>query len=334
MKHKLIAPALIVLAATAIAACGSGTAPSGGASAAATIPAGTTLNVGDVGNTLRPIFTFKSSAPTGYKLSWSNFDDGSALIQALQGGSLDIGVTADTGLISAVANGGLDLKAVAEGAMPATLLKLIAQKGSGITTIADLRGKSVAVTEGSGAYAFLARALAKAGLSLSDVKLVNLTPPEATAAFDSGKVDAWASWEPYSSQAIVTRGARILTTGEGLWNLQYFMVATPQTLANPAKAAAIAAWITQYTRSASTLSGNLAAWTEVYEKAQGLTPQVAKLAAPEQVLQFAPITAATIKHFAADEKFFLQIGAVTKTFDANTVLDPVFNSAVKKGLSG
>lgn len=69
-----------------------------------------------------------------------------------------------------------------------------------VKSIADLRGKSVAFSEGSVSQFYLNVLLAKAGLKESDLKPVNMAAPEAGAAFVAGKVDAAVTWEPWLSR--------------------------------------------------------------------------------------------------------------------------------------
>ena len=63
-------------------------------------------------------------------------------------------------------------------------------------SVADLKGKKIAVAQGSSANYHLLAVLQKAGLSVKDVTLEYLQPAEGQAALSSGAVDAWAIWEP------------------------------------------------------------------------------------------------------------------------------------------
>src|SRR6201999_4635190 len=73
---------------------------------------------------------------------------------------------------------------------------IIVKNGSGINTIPDLVGKSVAVNRSGVAEFLLVAALEKYHVDRSKVKIVYLNPPEAAPAFGSGQVDAWAMWSP------------------------------------------------------------------------------------------------------------------------------------------
>jgi len=69
-----------------------------------------------------------------------------------------------------------------------------------IKSVGDLKGKQVAVNEGSVSEFYLNVLLAKAGLKESDLKTVNMTASDAGTAFVSKRVDAAVTWEPWLSR--------------------------------------------------------------------------------------------------------------------------------------
>jgi NitT/TauT family transport system substrate-binding protein len=85
-----------------------------------------------------------------------------------------------------------------------------------ITDIADLRGKEVAVSQGSTGEFFLAYLLAKKGMTLKDVTEVNMTSDQAGAAFAAGRVTAAVTWEPWLTNAVAknTKGHVLASTKE------------------------------------------------------------------------------------------------------------------------
>lgn len=80
-----------------------------------------------------------------------------------------------------------------------------------IETIADLKGKKVAFTEGSVAQFYLNVLLRDAGLSQSDIEVVNMNGGDAGSAFLSGQVDAAVTWEPWLTKAKNAPNSRLLT---------------------------------------------------------------------------------------------------------------------------
>lgn len=79
-----------------------------------------------------------------------------------------------------------------------------------ITSIADLKGKTVAFTEGSVSQFFLSVLLKDAGMSLKDIKALNMTAGDAGAAFVARKVDAAVTWEPWLSRGKATDHGAVL----------------------------------------------------------------------------------------------------------------------------
>ncbi|WP_020179000.1 NrtA/SsuA/CpmA family ABC transporter substrate-binding protein [Methylopila sp. M107] len=73
---------------------------------------------------------------------------------------------------------------------------IIAKDGSGIESVKDLVGKSVAVNRSGLGEFLLVAALEKNGIERSQVNFVYLNPPDAAPALASGKVDAWSMWSP------------------------------------------------------------------------------------------------------------------------------------------
>ncbi len=72
--------------------------------------------------------------------------------------------------------------------------RVIAQPG--IASIKDLKGRTVAVPEGTTGDMLLRLALQKAGMSLDDVKRITMDPSTIVTAFASGQVDAAGIWYP------------------------------------------------------------------------------------------------------------------------------------------
>jgi NitT/TauT family transport system substrate-binding protein len=88
-----------------------------------------------------------------------------------------------------------------------------------IKTLADLKGKQVAVNEGSVSEFYLNVLLAKAGLKESDLNIVNMTAADAGSAFVSQRVDAAVTWEPWLSKGKATPQGHLLvdsSTSPGL----------------------------------------------------------------------------------------------------------------------
>ncbi|MBN7822796.1 ABC transporter substrate-binding protein [Bowmanella yangjiangensis] len=66
----------------------------------------------------------------------------------------------------------------------------------GIADVQGLKGKAVAVNEGSVSQFWLSYLLKKAGMSMSDIEVQNMTADDAASAFIAGHVPAAVTWEP------------------------------------------------------------------------------------------------------------------------------------------
>ncbi|WP_035978733.1 aliphatic sulfonate ABC transporter substrate-binding protein [Kozakia baliensis] len=165
----------------------------------------------------------KMLASRNVSVEWSEFVAGPQLLQAISAGAIDLGQTGDAPPVFAAAaqSDGLIYLGYEPPAPDAEAL--LVRKDSPIQTLADLRGKRVALNRGSNVHWFLLQALKHAGLSFTDIHPTYLTPPAARAAFESGRLDAWAIWDPYFSSAL-SSDTRILTTAEGIVeNREFFL---------------------------------------------------------------------------------------------------------------
>jgi sulfonate transport system substrate-binding protein len=155
----------------------------------------------------------KALAPLGISVSWHEFTSGLPLLEAINIGSIDFGAdVADTVPIFAQA-ADAKLAYVAEEAASPSAQAILVPQASSTGTIADLRGKKVAVTKGAGSHYLLLNALTKAGLSFKDITPAYLTPADGRAAFISNNVDAWVAWDPFLTSTLRQSGARILSDG-------------------------------------------------------------------------------------------------------------------------
>jgi sulfonate transport system substrate-binding protein len=167
--------------------------------------------------TLDPIL-----APLGFTVTWSEFLSGPPLLEALNAGAIDFGITGETPPVFAQAAGTPFVYVAADPPAPRGE-GIVVQPGSPIKTLADLRGKHILTTKGSNANYLLVAALAKAGLTPKDAQISFLAPPDAFAAFRTGRVDAWCCWDPLFAAAEMT-GGQLLSDAEGIApNHQFFL---------------------------------------------------------------------------------------------------------------
>lgn len=153
-------------------------------------------------------------AAMGVTVTWTEFLGGPALLEAMGAGSIDFGITGDAPPIFAAAAG---VPLVYVGVEPASPHSegIIVPAHSPIRSIADLRGKKIALNKGSNVHNLLVRVLQAGGLAVGDVESVFLKPSDARAAFENGSVDAWAIWDPYFAAAETADATRLISDGVG-----------------------------------------------------------------------------------------------------------------------
>ena len=152
------------------------------------------------------------------------FNSGPPLLEALNAGAVDFGATGDTPPIFAQAAGSA-LVYVGGQPLSGVNAAVLVRADGPIKTLTDLRGKRLAFTKGSSAHNVAIKALAQAGLTPSDVQVVNLQPADAIAAFRSGALDAWSIWDPFFAIAEQDPAIRVLTTAEGIAPSNSFFLA-------------------------------------------------------------------------------------------------------------
>ncbi|WP_245411912.1 aliphatic sulfonate ABC transporter substrate-binding protein [Methylocella silvestris] len=174
----------------------------------------------------------KALAPLGVEIKWHEFTSGLPLIEALNLGHLDFSAdVADTVPIFAQA-AGAKLVYVADEAASPSAQAILVPAGSEIKTLADLRGRKIAVTKAAGSHFLLLAALKKAGLTFKDISPAYLAPGDGRAAFIGGKVDAWVVWDPFLTSARLQSGARILSDGAGIASYKRYYLASQNFVEN------------------------------------------------------------------------------------------------------
>jgi sulfonate transport system substrate-binding protein len=149
----------------------------------------------------------KEFAKDGISIVWVQSAGSNKALEYLNAGSIDLGSTAGSAALVARINGN-PIKSIYVFSRP-EWTALVTAKDSKITTVADLRGKRVAVTRGTDPHIFLVRALLDAGLSEKDITPVLLQHADGKTALIRGDVDAWAGLDPMMAQAEIEDGARL-----------------------------------------------------------------------------------------------------------------------------
>lgn len=136
----------------------------------------------------------------GLSVEGKQMADGRSVRDAMISGQLNAGTMNITPFI--VGAGAASLTMVGVVSLGGDTVGVMAKKGSGINSIADLKGKKISVSTGSTtANIFIQSVAPAAGLKPGDYQLVNMRPPDQVAALAAGSVDALTSFEPYLTVA-------------------------------------------------------------------------------------------------------------------------------------
>jgi sulfonate transport system substrate-binding protein len=167
----------------------------------------------------------KKLAPMHVEVQWTEFPAGPQLLEGLNVGSIDFGTVGEAPPIFAQA-AGADLIYVGNEPPASAGEAIVVPKNSPISSLAELKGKKIALNKGSNVHYLLVKLLEKAGIKYSEIDPIYLTPADARAAFERGSVDAWVIWEPFFAAVQKQTDARILADGQGVVSNHQFLVAS------------------------------------------------------------------------------------------------------------
>nr|WP_220462538.1 ABC transporter substrate-binding protein [Pseudomonas putida] len=261
-----------------------------------------------------------------YTLDWKQFTAGSPVAEALNVGSLDLGLLGDAPPLFLGALGA-PIKVVAVSRQNLGGVAILARKDSNIHSLEDLRGKRAAIWKGSWSQQLLFSALDKAGVPRDALELRYLSALDASHALDGGSVDVIATWEPYVTQQ-ERQGARVLATAEGLIPAQSFVVANAKSV--DTKRAQIADFL-QRLKKARTWALSNAANTEAYADAWASRTRadrdIARLWFARARTDVAPLSPQVIADAQKTVDFFAGIGLI-KAYPAASLFDTSFAAAL------
>lgn len=278
-------------------------------------------NGGDGSQELAKITGVFDGAP--YKVRFARFTYGPPLVQAAASGDIDLGAVGDVPPITGAAKEyGFKVVAVNRSLTPTQSNEnIIVPKGSGLKTLADLKGKKIAVPQGSSAHGLALNALNSVGLSPKEVHLVFLDPAAGATAFNTGKVDAWSIWNPQSAIA-VKNGARILAKGlPPIDQTSSYYVATEKSLNDRTKRAALTDVLQRLAHEFAWAIQHEDRYAQALATEEGIPLDDAKASLKAFETRVTPVAKPDI---AAEQKLadaFLKAGQITKKVDVPSITD-------------
>jgi len=258
-----------------------------------------------------------------YRVEWSEFPAAQPLLEAVGGGAADLGLAADAPFIFAYQSGS-PVKAIAVQA-PANqapeALAILVKPSSVIRNAQDLAGKSVATTRGSIGHHLLLQALERANILADKVRVTFLPPGDAKAAFDSGAIDAWATWTPYTNVAI-KEGARTVVDARDYGLPLYIDIAHAGSI--EPKRALLADFLKREAKAVAWARGHPEAFAQVLAKETGLPLDIARASFERSNRISQPIDGRIIAHEQAITTRFEKAGLVPRERNVSQAFDTNF----------
>lgn len=299
---------------------------------AASIPPGTVLRVGEQLKNLSTVLALgHQNQDFPYQVQYSEFVGGPPMLQAFEGGSLDVGFIQSTPLIFAQA-AGQHITAVAGWASNGSAYGLVAAPGErSIKSWAGLKGKRVAFQEGTALESALLEGLHSVGLNLHDITPVNLPATQVATALQGGSADAAIEVEPLLSAYLQNNPtAQVIARPSAVTEKSEFLVASSSALANKGISAALADYITRLIKAYQYLALHPQGVVQtVYEGQYGLKPAratyVATLVGASKFFALPGALLAPQQNLA---NLYFAVGAIPSHLDVAQEFDPRFNSVI------
>ncbi|GJE28144.1 aliphatic sulfonate ABC transporter substrate-binding protein [Methylobacterium organophilum] len=251
----------------------------------------------------------------GFGVSWHQF---TKVIEPMNTGAVDLhaDVADAVPIFTQSAHAPLTFYAMEAGSPRAEAI--IVPDESPIRSIADLKGRVVGVSKGSGCHFILAAALKRAGLSFSDIRPAYLEAADGAAAFAQGDLDAWVIWDPFLAIVQAKRPVRVLADATGLssYNRYYtvtdgFAAAHPEVVATVFSALVEAGeWVKANPKEAVALLAPL--WGD-------LPPEVVATVNARRSYRVTAVDRAALSEQQAIADTFLEAGLIPRRLDTAAV---------------
>jgi sulfonate transport system substrate-binding protein len=252
----------------------------------------------------------------GYRVVWTEFPSGPPLLEALNVGAIDFGNTGEAPPIFAQA-AGAPIQYVAYEPPAPKGEAILVPKDSKLNSVADLRGKKIALNKGSNVHYLLVKALEQAGVKYSEIEPVFLAPADARAAFERGAVDAWVIWDPFQAAAEAATGARTLADGTGIVSNYQFYFASKKFLESDPKIVDLV--LAQLNEVDDWAKGDIHAVAEQLAPAIGLPVAVVEVALRRQAYGIKPITDGVVADQQQVADTFFALGLIPKAVTVSEV---------------
>ena len=287
------------------------------------------LRIGDQrGNQRAVMEAAKVLHDVPYPIAWHEFPAAAPLIEAMNAEAIDAGTVGDAPFTFGFA-AGVRMRVIASRRSTQNGLALLVLGNSKARTLDDLRGKRIATGRGSVGHFLVLLALRRQGLPDNAVNLTFMLPADAKAALLSGAVDAWSTWEPYTSQLEVIDGARQILNGEGLTPGQGFQIATETAIRT--KRDQLADFVTRLTVARVWANAHRDQYAEIWATLMGFPVSVPRNWFARTKESVVPIDARAIQDEQRVIDLYAEAGMLRNRVEAASAFDDSFNEAIRRG---
>jgi taurine transport system substrate-binding protein len=215
---------------------------------------------------------------TGAKIDFRRFNSGAEIFAAIASGDVQVGYVGSSPFAAATSHG-LDVKAFYLASISGVDEALVVRNGSGINSLADLKGKKLAAAPVSTDHYQLLALIKNLGLSEKDVHVFAIPQPEIVAGYNRGDLDGGFVWDPALTE--LKKNGKVIVTSKdvadkGAPTFSAWVATAAFAKENPSFLKAYAGVIDKYQTS---FANDKAAWgpdsdnAKVLAKLLGGTPQ-------------------------------------------------------------
>jgi taurine transport system substrate-binding protein len=148
---------------------------------------------------------------TGTKIDFRRFNSGAEIFAAIASGDVQVGYVGSSPFAAATSRG-LDVKAFYLASISGIDEALIVRNGSGINSLADLKGKKLAAAPVSTDHYQLLALIKSVGLSEKDVQVFAIPQPDIVAGYNRGDLDGGFVWDPALTE--LKKNGKVLVTSK------------------------------------------------------------------------------------------------------------------------
>lgn len=252
------------------------------------------------------------------------FSGWAELAEALKGGAIQ-GAFALTPIGMSLKQKGVPIKAVFLGHRNGSVLT--AKNSADLNKVEELRGKTIAIPSRFSTHNILIhKLLTEKGINPnSDVKLLDMSPPEMVNALSTGKVDAFIVAEPFGGQAELQKVGKVLVLSKDIWHDHICCVLNLHEEVIQKQPEAVEELVGSLAKAANFIEQNPQEAAKLSLKYLGQKQEVIEhvLTNPKGRITFANLVP-ELKDFSATQDYLVQFGITKDKIDLVQYIDDRF----------